>query len=214
MIDTANVRTRIKICGITRQADALAAAEAGADALGFVFYPRSSRYVDPAIARDIVRRLPPFVNTVGLFLDADENWVREVASLVGLDLLQFHGDEAPEVCRASGYPYLKAVGMLGQRDPVSYAARYEDARGFLLDSHGQGEAGGTGRTFDWGLAPPVLPRPIILAGGLNPGNVGEAIGRMGPYAVDVSSGVETAPGIKDSDLIMRFVNEVRRGDAQ
>ncbi|OBS08908.1 phosphoribosylanthranilate isomerase [Acidihalobacter prosperus] len=208
------MRTRIKICGITRLADAQSACEAGVDALGFVFYPRSPRHIAPALARDIVGRVPPFVTCVGLFLDAAVDEVREIAERVGLDVLQFHGNEPPEVCRAGGRPYLKAVGMQGQGDPISYAARYEDAQGFLLDSHGQGEAGGTGRTFDWAQAPVALPAPIILAGGLKPENVGEAVVRMRPYAVDVSSGVESAPGVKDASRIMRFVSEVRRVDAR
>ena len=208
------MHTRIKICGITRPTDATAAVYAGADALGFVFYPPSSRYIQPALARDICRQLPPFVTTVGLFLDEEVGRVREVAALVGLDVLQFHGNETPEECRAAGYPYIKAVGMRGLSDPIDYACQYEEARGFLLDSHSPGTAGGTGQTFDWGRIPTNFPKPIILAGGLNPDNVCDAIQRVRPYAVDVSSGVEAAPGHKDSDLIMRFISEVRRGDAQ
>lgn len=208
------MRTRIKICGITRQTDASAAVSAGADALGFVFYPPSPRYIEPHLAREICRQLPPFVTRVGLFLDEEPGRVHEVAAQVGLDVLQFHGQEDPETCRAPGYSYLKAVGMRGLDNPAAYASRYADAQGILMDSHDLGQAGGTGKTFDWTRVPTMRSLPIILAGGLNPDNVCEAIQRVRPYAVDVSSGVESSPGIKDSKLILRFVSEVRRGDAQ
>lgn len=209
------MRTRIKICGITRREDADAAIAAGADALGFVFYPGSRRYIEPEQAREIVGSLAPFVTSVGLFLDAEVAWVSEVAERVGLDMLQFHGQESPETCRAVGKPFLKAIGMQGQGDPKGYAAHYVEARGILLDSHAQGQAGGTGQTFDWsGIDAAAWPAPIVLAGGLTPENVCAAVRTLRPYAVDVSSGVESAPGIKDSAMIKRFVNEVRRGDAQ
>lgn len=209
------MRTRIKICGITRHEDAEVAITAGADALGFVFYPGSPRYVEPKQAREIVRPLAPFVTSVGLFLDAEAGWVREVAEHVGLDMLQFHGQESPATCRAAGMPFLKAVGMGGQGDPRGYAALYVEASGILLDSHAQGKAGGTGQTFDWSaIDADAWPVPIVLAGGLTPENVYEALRAVHPYAVDVSSGVESAPGIKDPAKIMRFVEEVRRGDAQ
>lgn len=205
--------TRIKICGITRLSDALAAVDAGVDALGFVFYRPSSRYIQPASAREVVNQLPPFVTIVGLFLDAPSDWVQEVIQLVDLDLLQFHGDETPQECRSAGLPYIKAIGMAAHKDPLSYAARYKGARGFLLDSHDQGKAGGTGQIFDWDDIPPKWPAPIVLAGGLNPDNVTDAICRVHPYAVDVSSGVELEPGIKDPAKIIRLVKEVRRVDA-
>lgn len=205
--------TRIKICGITRLSDALAAVDAGVDALGFVFYHPSPRYIDPAIASEIVNQLPPFVTIVGLFLDAPGDWVQEVMQLVDLDLLQFHGHESPQECRLAGHPYLKVIGMATHEDPLGYAAKYKGARGFLLDSHDQGKAGGTGQVFDWDDIPSKWPAPIVLAGGLNPDNVRDAINRVHPYAIDVSSGVELAPGIKDPSKIIRLVKEVRRVDA-
>ncbi len=205
------MRTRIKICGITRPEDALAAAEAGADAIGLVFWPGSPRQVDIARAQSICLALPPFVSTVGLFLDPQESWVEEVLRQVPLDLLQFHGNEAPLECARYGWPYIKAIGMKGDVDAVRHAERYPDAQGFLLDSHRLGEAGGTGKTFDWSVVP-ELPRPVILAGGLNADNVAEAVRVVRPWAVDVSSGVEVEPGIKDPALMRRFVSEVAKAD--
>ncbi|RMG60155.1 MAG: phosphoribosylanthranilate isomerase [Gammaproteobacteria bacterium] len=205
------MRTRIKICGITRPEDALAAAEAGADAIGLVFWPKSPRHVTLPQAVEICTALPPFVSTVGLFLDAEEARVEETLRQVPLDLLQFHGDECPADCSRYGWPYIKAIGMQGGTDAVRYAETYPDAAGFLLDSHAVGEAGGTGKTFDWS-AIPELERPLILAGGLNPDNVAEAVRTVRPWAVDVSSGVESEPGIKDAALIERFISEVRKAD--
>ncbi len=209
------MRTRVKICGITRPEDAETAARCGADAIGLVFHPRSPRYVDAARAREIVAALPPFVAAVGLFLDARRETIEAVLAEVPLILLQFHGDECPADCGTFGLPYIKAVGLAGGTDAAAYAAAYPDAAAFLLDSHAPGAAGGTGRTMDWsalrGLA---LPRPWLLAGGLNPDNVAEAIATVRPWGIDLSSGVESAPGIKDAALIERLMNEVRRVDCQ
>ena len=208
------MRTRIKICGITRLEDALRAAELGADALGFVFYPKSPRYIEPAAAREIVSALPPFVTTVGLFLDARPETVRETLDTVALDMLQFHGDECPADCGIFGRPYLKAIPMAGSMDVVAYMRSYPDAAGFLLDSHAPGAAGGTGETFDWGVIPQELPRPVILAGGLNAGNVMQALHQNHVWGVDVSSGVEASPGIKDAVKMAAFIDEVKSVDSE
>ncbi len=200
---------RAKICGITQAADAAAAAAAGADAIGLVFYRNSPRCVDVAQARRVMAALPPFVTTVGLFVDAPPAEVVAVIQAVPIDLLQFHGEESAEYCRSFGRPYLKAVRMKPGVDLVQYAARYGDARGLLLDAHVEGVAGGTGTTFDWDLIPSGLPLPIVLSGGLTPGNVAEAIRRVKPAAVDVSSGVEREKGIKDAAKIAAFMQGVR-----
>jgi phosphoribosylanthranilate isomerase len=205
-------RTRVKICGITRVEDGLAAAAAGADAIGLVFYPRSSRWVEPAAAANIVAALPPFVTTVGLFLDAEAGFVREVMARVPLDLLQFHGAESPSYCNGFGRPYIKAVPMAETDDVAGYARRFGEARALLLDSHGGGRIGGTGERFDWERIPDTPGKPLILAGGLDPANVAEAIRRVRPYAVDVSSGVESARGIKDTVLIQAFMQTVTGTD--
>ncbi|MEJ2060284.1 MAG: phosphoribosylanthranilate isomerase [Gammaproteobacteria bacterium] len=208
------MRTRVKICGITRVEDALAATQAGADAVGLVFYAKSRRFVTAERAREICLALPPFVSRVGLFLDADDRLIRETLDSVPLDLLQFHGDECPADCPGYGLPYIKAVGMQGKTDVARYAASYPDAAGFLLDSHATGEAGGTGLAFDWGRMPADLDVPLILAGGLAPENVAEAVRTTGVYGVDVSSGVESAPGIKDHEKIRTFIKEVERVDCE
>ncbi len=208
------MRTRVKICGITRVEDALKAAELGADAIGLVFYPKSPRAVDAETAHRIVQALPPFVTTVGLFLDAEPRDIRAVLATVPLDLLQFHGDECPADCGAYGRPYIKAVAMSGDTDVAAYMRSYPDAAGFLLDSHAPGAAGGTGNRFDWSQIPRDLGRPVILAGGLNPDNVGEAVRRTRIGGVDVSSGVESSPGIKDADKMRAFIEEVRRVDSE
>lgn len=204
------MRTRIKICGLTRPDDARAAAQLGVDAVGLVFYERSPRRLSPREARAIVAALPPFVTVVGLFLDAPAAIVEEVLASVALDLLQFHGAEGHAYCTRFGRPYIKAMPMGADIDPVTYARAYPDAAGFLLDSNRVGQAGGSGRTFDWELVPRALERPIVLAGGLHVGNVAEAITATCPWGVDVSSGVETAPGIKDPALMSAFVREVAR----
>lgn len=201
---------RVKICGITRPEDARAAAAAGADAIGLVFHPASPRAVSVAQACAILEALPPFVTSVGLFVDAVPETVAGVLARCPLDLLQFHGDEAPAYCGAFGRPYIKAIRMRGPLDLEAVALTYADARGLLLDAYAPAAAGGTGLTFDWSLIPGGLARPLVLAGGLHPGNVAEAVRRVRPYALDVSSGVEAAPGIKDAALIQAFVANARR----
>lgn len=203
------MRTRVKICGITRIEDAEAAARAGADAIGLVFDPASPRCVDLEQARAIAQAVPPFVTVVGLFVDAAPERVREVLNWVGLDLLQFHGTESPEQCRQYARRYIKAIRMRPEVDLLGEARRYADAAGILLDSFVPGVSGGSGRTFDWTRVPRDLGRPLILAGGLAPHNVAEAIRRVRPYAVDVSSGVERSPGVKDPDKIAAFLEAVR-----
>lgn len=203
------MRTRVKICGITRVEDALAAARAGADAIGLVFDPNSPRCVSLDQARAIARSLPPFITVVGLFADAAPERIREVLSRLDLDLLQFHGTETPEQCRQYARPYVKAIRMHPDVDLHAEARRYADAAGLLLDSFVADVAGGSGRVFDWERIPRDLARPLILAGGLTPGNVGEAVRRVRPYAVDVSSGVEQSKGVKDPDKIAAFLKAVR-----
>lgn len=206
--------TRVKICGITRVEDALAAARFGADAIGLVFYERSPRCVSIVQAAQLAAALPPFVSTVGLFVDAAPAFVREVLAAVPLDLLQFHGDESPEYCAQFGRPYLKAVRVRAGVDLLQCAARYEGAKALLLDAHVEGIPGGTGATFDWKLLPEQLPLPVILSGGLDAGNVAAGIEQVRPCAVDVSSGVEAMKGIKDAAKIAAFINEVKRVDVQ
>ena len=206
-----SMRCRVKVCGITAVADALMVSAAGVDAVGLVFYPKSTRNLSIAQAAEICRALPPFVTTVGLFLDADADFVREVLAAVPLDVLQFHGSETPDYCRQFPRPYLKAVGMKGLAESggfAAYAERYPDAQGFLVDSHAPGAAGGTGETFDWTQVPQDYPKPIILAGGLTPENVAEAIRTSRVYAVDVSSGVEATPGVKDVVKVAAFMRNV------
>ncbi len=207
-------QTRVKICGITSIEDGLAAAQAGTDAIGLVFYGKSPRKVGLEQARAIAAALPPFVTTVALFVDPTAAEVKAAIEAVQPDLLQFHGDESPEFCRSFGRPYLKAVRVKPGLDLLQYAARFSEARGLLLDAYVDGEAGGTGQRFDWDLIPHDLPKPVVLAGGLAPGNVAEAIRQVRPWAVDVSSGVEAAKGIKDAARIAAFVNEVKRVDVQ
>jgi phosphoribosylanthranilate isomerase len=205
--------TRIKICGITRVEDALAACAAGADALGFVFHPPSPRNLAPDAAREIIAALPPFVSAVGLFVDCEPHQIERIAARVPLNMLQFHGDESPELCARFGRPYLKAVRMRPEVDLLEYARRFGDARGLLLDAFVSGTHGGTGTRFDWRLVPADLPVPIVLSGGLTPDNVGEAVRALRPWAVDVSSGVEAAKGIKDPQRMRDFIAGVRRADA-
>ena len=200
---------RIKICGITRVEDGLACASLGADALGFVFHSASPRAVNPAQARAILDALPPFITSVGLFVDAPPAEVQAVLAALPLDLLQFHGDETPEYCRSFGRPYLKAVAVKPEADLIQYASRFSGAKGLLLDTAVMGLAGGSGKTFNWDLVPPALSLPLILAGGLTPANVSAAVQRVRPAAVDVSSGVENAKGIKDAAKIAAFIQGVR-----
>ena len=203
--------TRVKICGITRPEDALAAARAGADAIGFVFYGPSPRNVAPEQAAAIVRNLPPFVTTVGLFVDAPVEWVETVMHTVPLDLLQFHGDEPESYCSRFRTPYIKAIRMRDDIDLHQQARLYHSSRGLLLDTFVAGTAGGTGLTFDWARIPKDLAKPVILAGGLTPANVADAIKQVAPWAVDVSGGVEQGKGIKDSALIDAFMQGVHSG---
>lgn len=204
------MRTRVKICGITRPQDAITAAHAGADAIGLVFYADSPRAVEPEQAREIVSALPPFVTTVGLFVDASEQTVREILAAVPLDLLQFHGHETPDDCQRYDRPYLKALRMREEADVVAAAKQYYDAAGLLLDTYKPGVPGGTGDTFDWRRIPGQLNKPVILAGGLTPDNVAEAIAVARPFGVDVSGGVEAEKGIKDAYKINAFMAEVER----
>ena len=206
------MRTRVKICGVTRLEDALAACRAGADALGFVFYPPSPRNVSIETARAIVRGLPAFVTSVGLFVDASADFVARARAEVPLDVLQFHGDEPPAFCAQFGAPYIKAVRMRPEVDLLEYARRYERARGLLLDAFVSGAQGGTGQRFDWSLIPAHVPLPIVLSGGLDPENVVAAIRCVRPWAVDVSSGVERSKGIKDAARVAAFISEVRNAD--
>jgi phosphoribosylanthranilate isomerase len=202
------MRTRIKICGITRRGDAQAAVAAGADALGFVFHAESPRCVTVDAAARVARSVPPFVTLVALFVDALPDLVNTVIAEVGPDLLQFHGSESPALCGGFGRPYIKAVRMRDDVDLRAAAREYREARGLLLDSYVPGAPGGTGTAFAWDRIPRDLDRPIVLAGGLTPENVGAAIAAARPYAVDVSSGVESAPGIKDAEKIAAFVAAV------
>lgn len=203
------MNTRIKICGITRDEDAQAAARLGAHAIGFVFYAGSARAVTPARARTIIDALPPFVVPVGLFVNADERTVRETVAMTRIQLLQFHGDESAEFCAGFGLPYLRAVRVRAETDLLQYAREFRAAQGLLLDAWVEGARGGTGSVFDWSLIPRDLPAPVVLSGGLSPDNVEQAVRRVRPWAVDVSSGVESAKGIKDVRKMEAFMTGVR-----
>ncbi|MBM6550117.1 phosphoribosylanthranilate isomerase [Marinomonas ostreistagni] len=202
---------RVKICGITNLEDALQAIEAGADALGFVFYSKSPRYVDPDTANEILAQLPPFVTPVALFVDADEALITSVVSANARWLIQFHGDETPDQCDRWQRPYYKAIRMKPGVDLDAEIARYEGACAVLLDAYKAGVPGGTGETFDWHLIPQQLTKPLILAGGLTPDNITEAVTQVAPYAVDVSGGVERSKGLKDADKVRRFITGAKRG---
>ncbi len=204
-------RIRVKICGITRVDDAVAADRAGADAIGLVFYPPSSRNISLEAGAEISASLTAFTTSVGLFVNPEPAEVDRVLSRVRLDRLQFHGDESEAFCRQFGVPYLKALRTRPGADLAAIAADYPSASGILLDSYKPGVAGGTGETFDWRLIPESLRSTIILAGGLNPDNVGLAIEQVRPAAVDVSGGVESAPGIKSEDRIRAFIEAVNCG---
>jgi phosphoribosylanthranilate isomerase len=205
------MRIRTKICGLTRIEDALAAAAAGADALGFNFHAQSPRHVTPERAREIVAVLPPFVTAVGLFVDATPADVERACTIAGISLVQFHGDEPAAVCAAVGLPYIKAIRVAGPIDAAALERAHPGASGFLLDAHVAGVRGGTGQRFDWAWWPAAATRPLVLAGGLDADNVGAAIATTRPYAVDVCSGVEDGrPGWKSAAKIERFMSEVRR----
>ncbi len=198
------MRTRIKICGITRPEDGIEAARLGADAIGLVFYNKSPRAVTPKQAAEIAAALPPFVSIVGLFVDPDPVNVEVVLAQVSLDLIQFHGNETPEFCASFGRPYLKAVRMREGVDLAAERERYSDARGLLLDTYQSGTPGGTGEAFEWDRVPEDLAASIVLAGGLTPDNVAAAVKQVQPYAVDVSGGVEASKGIKDAAKLAAF----------
>ncbi|MBK1689525.1 phosphoribosylanthranilate isomerase [Rubrivivax gelatinosus] len=206
-------RTRIKICGLTREADVDDAVQAGADALGFVLYPKSPRALTPERAAELARRLPPFVTPVLLFVNAAPETIARAVGLVPQALVQFHGDEMPEQCAAVGRPWLRAARMAPGFDLLDFARRHPGATGLLLDTHVEAY-GGSGKVFDWSLIPPSVPIPVVLSGGLNPANVTDGVLRVRPWAVDVSSGVERDKGIKDAALMRRFCQAVREADAR
>jgi len=201
---------RVKICGITRLDDLHAACASGADALGFVFHAASPRNVTIDAAAALVAEMPPFVQSVGLFVNAAPAFVEAVLATVPLDLLQFHGDETPADCARFGRPFVKAIRVTRETDLVKCAADFDAARGLLLDAFVPGVAGGTGERFDWTLIPAALPKPFILSGGLAPDNVAEAVRRVRPWAVDVSSGVEAAKGIKDARKMAQFIAKAKQ----
>ena len=206
------MRTRVKICGITSVADGLAAARHGADAIGLIFYPPSPRLVTLARAREIASGLPPFVARVAVFVNPAAAEVEEVIRACRPDLLQFHGEESADFCRAFGVPYLRSLRVRVGVDLLESLSPFGDAAGWLLDAYRQELYGGTGEAFDWDLIPRGLTRPVILSGGLDGGNVGAAIRRVRPWAVDVSSGVEAEKGVKDERRIAEFMEAVRSAD--
>lgn len=204
-------RTRIKICGLTRTEDVVAAVDAGADALGLVFYERSSRHVSLTRAQRLIEGLPPFVSVVGLFVNAEKQNIQRALEAIPNLLLQFHGDESPADCRFFARPYLRAARMSDDLDLLDFAAQFSDAQALLLDAHVEGY-GGAGKVFDWSLIPQRVPLPVVLSGGLHAGNVMNGILQVRPSAVDVSSGVEFSKGIKDPAAIRRFCQAVREAD--
>ncbi len=210
---TMNQRTCIKICGLTREADVDAAVDAGADAVGFVLYDKSPRHVSLARATELARRLPPFVMPVGLFVNAGEGEIDAATAAIPQLLLQFHGDESAQDCARAGRPFLRAARMAPGFDLLDFASRFADAQAILLDANVEGYGGG-GKVFDWSLIPSSVPLPVVLSGGLHAGNVIQGIHALRPWAVDVSSGVEHAKGIKDADAIRRFCDAVREADAR
>ncbi|MCK9608106.1 MAG: phosphoribosylanthranilate isomerase [Methylomonas sp.] len=204
------MRTRVKICGFTRAEDALAAARLGVDAIGLVFYSQSPRNVSIARAAEITRVLPAFVSVVGLFVDAEPDWVRDVLAEINIDCLQFHGNESPEDCRLYAKPYIKAIRMRPGVDLDDIQAQYADAAGLLLDAYHSDVQGGTGNGFDWELITGNLSLPLILAGGLSPENAALAVQQVRPYALDVSSGVEAGKGIKDAEKMAAFIRKINQ----
>ncbi len=204
------MHTRIKICGIKHLNDAQKAVECGADAIGLIFVEKSPRYVSLTEARVIAESMPPFVTVVALFMNASAETVREALKVVPLNLLQFHGEESPEFCDQFEVPYIKVLRMRDNANVVAFAQDYPNAAGILLDSYHKDAGGGTGQSFDWDLIPDDVPLPLILAGGLNSENVASAIEAVKPYAVDVSSGVESEPAVKDHKKIEQFIKEVQR----
>jgi phosphoribosylanthranilate isomerase len=205
-------RTRIKICGLTREVDVDAAVAEGADAIGLVFYAKSPRAVTVAVAEQLARRLPPFVTPVGLFVNAAPEEITAACCAIPNLVLQFHGDESPADCEAPARPWLRAARMGPGFDLLDFGDRFVNAQALLLDAHVDGYGGG-GKVFDWSLIPQGARHPLVLSGGLNPANVGDGVRQLRPWAVDVSSGVESAKGIKDADAIRRFCAAVRDADA-
>lgn len=206
------MRTRIKICGITRPEDGRAAADHGADAIGFIQWRKSPRYIEPAKAGDIARMLPPMVSVVAVFVNPSREDVQATLNAIPFVTLQFHGEEEPAFCAGFDRPWIKAAGAKPGRDLVKYFGEFKGASAWLVDEFHDKLYGGTGKQFDWNLVPRNLARPLILSGGLGVENVGEAIETVQPYAVDISSSVETAKGIKDAARIAAFIKEVRRAD--
>ena len=204
------MRVRAKICGITCLEDAIQAIEAGADALGFVFYPPSPRYISMELAADICQKLPPFVYRVGLFVDAGRQQIEQACNTLALDLLQFHGDESEAECQGFSRPYIKAIRIQTGADFQHAETVYPSAKAILVDAYKPGVPGGTGERFDWSLLPATRSKPLILAGGLNEKNIYQAIQSVRPYAVDVSGGVEQTKGKKNHQLVSQFLNEVSR----
>lgn len=202
------MRTRVKICGITRPQDAIAAVELGADAIGLVFYAPSPRNISIEQAAEIVTGLPPFVSKVGLFVNAEPAFINSVLKRVALDCLQFHGDETAVECEQINMPYCKAIRVKNDTNLLQYASQYQRANALLLDAYSEAAVGGTGQVFDWTLIPTNMGKPVVLAGGLNAGNVAAAIKQVNPYAVDVSGGVEASKGIKDAVKIAAFMQAV------
>ena len=207
------MRTRVKICGITSVEDALTAVSLGADALGFVFWPRSGRYLSPAAAGDIIQRLPPMITTIAVVVDPSLDEIEAIIRQSGVDLVQFHGQEPAQFCAQCSRPYVKSIRVQSAGDAAQVEEAHPYARAFLLDTYKKGLPGGTGESFDWDLIPPDFGRPVILAGGLSADNVGEAIAAVRPFAVDVSGGVEQVPGVKDPAKVEQFLNEVKRVSA-
>lgn len=207
------MRTRIKICGLTREADVDAAVEAGADAIGFVLYAKSPRAVSVARAAVLARRLPPFVTPVGLFVNAAPDEIAAACAAIPTLLLQFHGDETAAQCDAAGRPYLRAARVAPGFDLLNFAQQFPSAQALLLDAHVEGYGGG-GKVFDWSLVPSGVTPPLVLSGGLSAANVTDGVLKVRPWAVDVSSGVESAKGIKDADAVRRFCEAVREADAR
>jgi phosphoribosylanthranilate isomerase len=204
------MRTRVKVCGITRVDDALVAVNAGVDAIGLVFYAKSPRYVTIEQAQKIVAVIPPFVSVVGLFVNAPKAEIESILAKVCLDILQYHGDEAPSDCEQINLPYYKAIRVKAGTNLVQYAAEFNSAKALLLDTYNEAEFGGTGQTFDWNLIPNNMTKPLILAGGLTAENVDSAIWQVQPYAVDVSGGVEQSKGVKDAEKIVSFMRAVEK----
>lgn len=206
-------RTRIKICGLTREADVAQAVAAGTDAIGLVLYARSPRAVSLARAAELARLMPPFVTPVCLLVNAEPGFVAEVVATLPQALLQFHGDETPAQCEAAGRPFIRAARMTPELALIDFARTYAAASGILLDAHVDGYGGG-GKVFDWSLIPSGVPLPLVLSGGLHPANVGSGVLAVRPWAVDVSSGVEIAKGQKDAGLMRQFCEAVREADAR